>query len=122
MTKQAPKLSDQWIKETRDYFLKFLKVTKFPHPERNGRRGSKFEYPEWLVMFVAVLSVKCKVKAYTKIHAMTVRYWKAIRDGTDLPRRPISETQLRDRLKKICHTPGEPAMFIFQIFPQAYLD
>lgn len=122
MPKPVPKLNPEWIKQTRDYFLKFLKVTKFPAPERNGRRGSKFDYPEWLVMFIAVLSVKCKLKEYTNQHAMAAKYWPDIIEGTDLPKKPISETQLRDRLKKICHKPGKPAVFIFQIFPKEFFN
>jgi hypothetical protein len=122
MPKQIPKLNPDWVIKTRDYFVKFLKVTKFPHPDRNGTRGSEFEYPEWLIMFIAVLSVKCKIKEYTNIHAMAVQYWKIIIQGTNLPKKPISERQLRDRLKKICHKSRKPAMFIFQIFSKEYLD
>ena len=122
MQKQTPKLNPDWVLKTRDYFVEFLKVTKFPHPGRNGTRGSKFDYPEWLIMFIAILSVKCKVKEYTKIHAMAVQYWKIIIQETDLPQKPISERQLRDRLKKIRHEPGKPAMFIFQIFPKEHFD
>ena len=33
-----------------------------------GERGPKSRYPEWLVMFIAILSVKPKVKSYAKIH------------------------------------------------------
>jgi len=119
MPKQKPKLNDQWIRETRDYFVKFLKVTKFPHPERNGIRGSKFDYPEWLIMLIAVLAVKCKVKTYLGIHKMAVQYWSVVAEGLKV--KPISERQLRDRLKKIRHSPRKPAMFIFQIFPRKYL-
>lgn len=118
--KQTPKLNPEWVKETRRYFLDFLKVTKFPHPERNGDRGSKFDYPEWLIMFIAVLSVKVKVKSYVGIHKLAGQYWNIIAKGTKL--KPISERQLRDRLKKICHTPREPAMFIFQVFPREIFD
>jgi hypothetical protein len=38
--------------------------------------------------------------------------------ATGLNLEPISERQLRDRLKKICHHPGKPATFIFQLFPE----
>jgi hypothetical protein len=114
------KLNPKWVKQTRDYFLEFLKATKFPHPERNGRRGSKFDYPEWLIMLVAVLSVKCKVKSYLGIHKLAVQYWPVLSKGLEV--KPISESQLRERLKKICHQPGKPAGFIFQIFPRDYLD
>jgi hypothetical protein len=113
MAKQVPKLNPDGVREARDYFRKFLKVTNFPHPRRNGGRGSGFEYPEWMIMFIAVLSVKCKMKSYLKIHELSTRYWDIIAEGTVL--KPISERQLRDRLKKICHSPRKPAAFIFQL-------
>lgn len=120
MKKQIPKLNPDWVRETRDYFKEFLKVTKFPHPERNGNRGSKFDYPEWLIMLISVLSVKAKVKSYLAIHRLTLQYWDILAEGCDL--KPISERQLRDRLKKICHQPRKPAGFIFQIFPRDYFN
>jgi hypothetical protein len=125
MPKQIPKLNPEWIKKTRDYFLDFLKVTKFPHPVRNGTRGSEFDYPEWLIIFIAILSVKCKVKTYLAIHRMTLQYWKDIIGGTNLEKKnlkPISESNLRERLKKICHKPRKPAAIIFQIFPEKYFN
>lgn len=112
--KSKVKLNPEWVKETRNHFKKFLKETKFPHPDRDGTRGSKFSYPEWLIMFIAILSVKCKEKTYLGIHRLTVEYWDLIAEGLRL--KPLSERQLRDRLKKICHSPGKPATFIFQIF------
>jgi hypothetical protein len=120
MARTVSKLNTAWVTQARNHFLKFLKGTQFPHPERNGQRGSKFTYPEWLVMFVAVLSVKCKVKSYLAIHRMSTTYWGTIASGLNVP--PISESQLRDRLKKIRHTPGEPATFIFQVFPPGFFE
>ena len=120
MAKPASKLNSAWIKQARAYFLEFLKVTKFPHPLRNGQRGSAFEYPEWLIMFIAVLAVKCQVKTYVGIHRLALQYWSLITPDPDL--KPISESQLRERLKKISHTPGKPAGFIFQIFPGQVFD
>ena len=67
-------------------------------------------------MFIAVLSVKFKLKSYVKIHQMVTQYWDIIAE--DLELKPISERQLRDRLKKICHHPRKPAAFIFQLFPE----
>lgn len=122
MKKQTSKLNPHWVREARDYFKEFLKVTKFPHPVRNGDRGSEFEYPEWMIMFIAVVSVKAKVKNYLAIHRLALQYWDIIAAGTEQEKKPISETQLRGRLKKICHSPREPAMFIFQVFPRDYLD
>jgi hypothetical protein len=62
MAPKTPKLNPEWVKQARDSFQEFLRVTKFPHPVRNGTRGSEFDYPEWLIMFMAVLSVKAHVK------------------------------------------------------------
>lgn len=117
---EPPKLNPQWIKQVLSYFKKFLKETRFPHPVRHGERGSKFTYPEWLIMFIAVLSVKCKTKSYLGIHRLSLKYWDIIAKGLNL--KPISESNLRERLKKISHRPGKPAGFIFQIFPKNYLN
>ena len=116
MPRKANKISTRWIRETREAFRDFLDETNFPDPERLGERGPKFKYPEWLIMFIAILSVKLKVKSYVQIHKMTVKYWPVIAQGMDLT--PISERQLRERLKKIRHFPGDPAAFIFQLFPE----
>ena len=72
-------------------------------------------------MFIAVLSVKCKAKNYLAIHRLTEEYWEIITEGIELEK-VISESNLRNRLKKICHCPRKPATFIFQIFPKKYLD
>lgn len=119
MRNKIPKLNPKWVKQSLKYFKEFLKATKFPEPERNGTRGSRFKYPEWLIMFVAVLSVKAKAENYLAIHRLAIQYWDIIATGTKL--KPIPETTLRYRLKKICHKPGKPANFIFQIFPEKYL-
>ena len=116
MTKQAHKISKKWIEQNRLLFREFLDETDFPDPQRLGERGPVFKYPEWLIMFIAILSVKLKVKSYIQIHKMAVKYWPVIAQGMDLP--PISERQLRERLKKIRHFPGDPAAFIFQLFPE----
>lgn len=110
------KLSPQWIRQTLKDFRSFLRETRFPNPVRLGERGPELKYPEWLIMFIAILSVKCKLKSYLAIHRMTQEYWNIIAEGLHLE--PISERQLRDRLKKICHFPGKPAAFIFQVFPE----
>lgn len=116
MIKKAKKISKKWIEQTRDFFREFLNETDFPDPDRSGERGPKFYYPEWLIMFIAVLSVKLKIKTYIQIHKMAMDYWDLI--AKDLNLKPISERQLRDRLKKICHCPRKPAAFIFQMFPE----
>jgi hypothetical protein len=120
MKKRTQKFSIKWILETRELFRDFLDETDFPDPDRMGERGPKFKYPEWIIMFIAVLSVKLKIKSYVKIHKMALDYWDLI--SRDLGLKPISERQLRDRLKKICHHPGKPATFIFQMFPELELQ
>ena len=116
MAQKSNKISTRWIRETRNDFRAFLDETNFPDPERLGERGAKFTYPEWLIMFIAVLSVKMKIKSYVQIHKTIIQYWEVIAEGLDLT--PISERQLRERLKKIRHFPGKPAAFIFQLFPE----
>lgn len=109
------KLNPAWVKQVKRELLEFLRATKFPEVIRNGNRGSTFVYPEWLIMLMAVLAVKAKVRSYLGIHRLAVEYWSLITPDKDLP--AISESQLRERLKKIRHTPGRPATFIFQVFP-----
>ena len=117
MAKQVSKLSREWIRRVRADFRSFLTETGFPDPKREeGSRGPEFEYPEWLIMFIAILSVKCKVKNYQAIYRMAAEYWDQAAEGLKL--KPISERQLRDRLKKICHSPRKPAAFVFQLFPE----
>ena len=116
MAKRAKKISKRWIEQNRKFFRDFLDETDFPDPDRTGERDPTFVYPEWLIMFIAVLSVKLKIKTYVQIHKMATQYWDPI--AKDLNLKPISERQLRDRLKKICHHPGKPATFIFQMFPE----
>ncbi len=95
MVKRAKKISNKWIEQTREFFRDFLDETDFPNPDRTGERGPKFQYPEWLIMFIAVLSVKMKIKTYVQIHKMAIEYWDLI--TKDLSLKPISERQLRDR-------------------------
>ena len=116
MVKKSNKISTRWISETRDEFRAFLDETDFADPQRIGERGPAFTYPEWLIMFIDILSVKMKIKTYVQIHKMAVKYWDIIAEGLNLT--PISERQLRERLKKILHFPGKPAAFIFQLFPE----
>jgi hypothetical protein len=82
--KPVAKLNHAWITQTRGRFLEFLRVTDFPELQRNGARGSAFEYPESLIMFIAVLSVKCEEKTYLGIHRMTCRYWRIITPDKNL--------------------------------------
>ena len=64
MVRRTKKISEKWIFETRELFREFLNETDFPDPERLGERGPKFKYPEWLIMFIAVMSDKLKLKTY----------------------------------------------------------
>jgi hypothetical protein len=50
-------------------------------------------------MFIAILSVRLKVKSYVHIYNMAAKYWDIISNGMDLS--PTSEKDLRGRLKKI---------------------
>ena len=74
MVKTAKKISKKWIEQSREFFREFLDETDFPDPDRIGERGPKFLYPEWMIMFIAVLSVKLKIKTYVQIHKMVMDY------------------------------------------------
>jgi hypothetical protein len=113
-------VSKQWVRETRKYFLEFLQETHFPEFARHGERGSPFEYPEWLIMLIGVLAVKCKGKSYVGIHRLSTRYWQEL-CGKEVQAPPISASQLRARLKTIRFEPGSGAGYIQQIFPPQYL-
>lgn len=113
-------VSKEWVKETREYFLAFLRATRFPGLTRHGEYGLVFDYPEWLIMLIGVLAVKCKEKTYVGIHRLSTRYWQEL-CGREVKLPPISESQLRERLKKICFQPGVGAGYIYQIFPPEYL-
>jgi hypothetical protein len=97
--RSTSKISSKWVRRTQKYFLKFLHATHFPPVERHGQRGKTFEYPEWLIMLIGVLAVKCKEPTYLGIHRMTCRFWHEL-CGRQLRVPPISESQLRARLKK----------------------
>lgn len=51
-----------------------------------------------MIMFIAVLLVKMKIKTYVQSHKMVIYYSDLI--AKDLNLKPISERQLRDCLKK----------------------
>jgi hypothetical protein len=81
MPKPVAKLNHAWITHTHRCFLESLRVSDFPEVQRNGVRRSVFEYPESLIMLIAVLSVKCKEKTYLGTHRMACRYWSVITPG-----------------------------------------
>jgi hypothetical protein len=120
MASTGSTLNPAWVMQARNHLLTFLTVTQFPHPERHGLRGSKFPYPDWLVRCMAVLAVTCKGKSSLAIHRMATKYWDPIAGDLNVP--PSSESQWRDRLQKIRHTPGEPATFIVQVFPPGFFE
>ena len=92
-------ISKQWVKQTRTYFLAFLRETHFPELERQGERGATVRYPEWLLRLIGVLAVKGKEKTYLGIHRLARTYWQEL-CGPQVQASPISERQLRARLKK----------------------
>ena len=116
MNNSVRRLSGKRILRKRKFFPAFPSGTEFPNPERIGERGPESEYPERLIMFIAVLSVKLEIRSYVKIHRMSEEYREFISSDPDL--KPISERQLGDRLKKICRYPGKAAASVFQIFPE----
>jgi hypothetical protein len=115
------KISPTWVRQTRTYFLQFLDATRFPAVERHGPRGKTFAYPEWLIMLIGVLAVKCPEQSYLGIHRMTCRFWKEL-CGRQVRLPPISESQWRARLKKIGYQLGTAPGYVFHIFPPEYLD
>jgi hypothetical protein len=89
-------ISKQWVKQTRVYFLTLLRETPFPELERQGEGGAAVRYPEWLIMLIGVLAVKCKEKTYLGIHRLARTYWQEL-CGPQLHAPPSSERQLRVR-------------------------
>jgi hypothetical protein len=90
-------VSERWIRETREYFLEFLRATNFPEFSEQGERGPEVEYPEWLIMLIGVVAVKSKEKTYVGIHRLSTRYWKEL-CGKEVRTAPISP--LAGTLKK----------------------
>ena len=84
-------ISKQWVKETREYFLEFLRLTRFPGLERHGEHGFLSDYPEWLIMLIGVLAVKCKEKTYLGMHRLSTKYWEEL-CGEEVKLPPISVT------------------------------
>jgi hypothetical protein len=109
-------ISKRWVKQTRAYFLKFLLETKFPELDRHAERDEAFHYPQWLIMLIGVLAVKSQEKTYLGIHRLSTRFWNE-RCGGQLKAPPISESQLRERLKEISFQAGSGAGSRHQIFP-----
>ena len=120
-TRSTSKISPKWVRQTRKYFLKFLQATHFPPVERHGSRGQTFVYPEWLIMLIGVLAVKCKEPTYLGIHRMTCRFWHEL-CGRKVRLPPISESQWRARLKNIGYQLGTAPGYGVHIFPPESLE
>ena len=101
MATKTPTLHPEWVTPARDDFQAFLRVTTGPHAVRNGTRGRAVDDPEWLIMFMAIVSVKAHVKHDLVIYRLAVQHWDRRAEGLDGRTRmtPISEAQLRDRFK-----------------------
>ena len=112
------KLDRRWIRQFRKGFRRLLDETGFPDPVRNGERGPEFTYPEWLIMFIAALAVKMKIKNYLELHRFVSRYWDAI--GADTVKKAIPESTMRTRLKKIRFEFGKAPGFIVSLFPEDF--
>jgi hypothetical protein len=89
-------VSQQGVKATRKYFWDFLRATHFPEFTEPRARGSPGVYPEWLIMLIGVVAVKCKVKPNVGIHRLSTRYWSALW-GNEVQAPPIAASQLRER-------------------------
>lgn len=98
-SRSTSKISPKWVRQPRTYFLPLLHATGFPPIERHGQRGKTFAYPEWLIMLIGVLAVKCQEQTSLGLHRMTCRFWNAL-CGRKVRLPPISESQVRARLKK----------------------
>ena len=96
--KPTGSISKEWVSETREYFLDFLRLTRFPEMTRHGEHGFLSDYPEWLIMLIGVLAVKCKEKTDVGIHRLSTRYWREL-CGEEVKLPPISEKQLRAILR-----------------------
>jgi hypothetical protein len=112
-------ISKRWVKQTRAYFLTFLRETKFPELDRHVARDEAFHYPEWLIMLIGVLAVKSQENTSLGIHRLSTRCGNEL-GGGQLKAPPISERQLRERLKKISFQPGSGAGYMQHIFPPEY--
>jgi hypothetical protein len=115
--KHPSTFNPEGVRDTRASFRKFLNVPQFPHPVRNGTRGSTCDDPEWLIMFMAIFAVKADARSSLALHRLAVQDWESM--AAHLDRNPIPASTLRIRLQNICHSPRQPAGFIVQVCPRA---
>lgn len=118
-TRSTGRLSRTGVRQTRRYFLTFLHATRFPLLERHGPRGQTFVYPEGLIMLIGVLAVTCQEPTSLGMPRLTCRFWKEL-GGRQLSLPPISESQLRARLKNIGYQFGNTPGDVRHIFPPEY--
>jgi hypothetical protein len=85
-------ISQEWVESARAYFLEFLRMTKCPELTRHGESTGRCEDPEWFIMLIGVLAVKCKEKTYVGIHRLSRRFWKEL-CGEEVQTPPISESR-----------------------------
>jgi hypothetical protein len=120
-TRATSKIAPKGVCQLRKYVLKFLHATHFPSVERHGQRGKTFEYPDWWIMFIGILAVKCKEPTYRGIHRMACRFWNELY-GRQVRLPPISESRVRERLKEIGYQLGTAPGDVVHIFPPEYLE
>ena len=56
------------MQQNRKVFGAFPDETDFPDPLRQRKQGPDYSCPEWLIMFITILSVMCELKIYCSIH------------------------------------------------------
>ena len=120
-SRSTSKVPPTWVLQTRTYFLQFLHATRFPPGERHGRRGQRCASPEWVIMLIGLLAIKCEEQSYLGIHRMSCRFWKEL-CGRQVKLPPISESQRRERLKKIGYQLGTAPGYVLQISPRDYFE
>jgi hypothetical protein len=62
-THSTSKISPQWIRQTRAYFLQFLHVIDFPPVERHGQRGQTVEPMQGVVKDIFTLE-RCWMRGH----------------------------------------------------------
>lgn len=113
MKNNSKNLSREWIIETREDFRTLLSQANLSCA--NPLESESDGYPDWLVMYIAILATKLGLNDYKAIHQASSKHWDIIAADTGLS--PMNEQQLTDHLKKIQHFPEKPATFISQLFP-----
>ncbi|MEW6482708.1 MAG: hypothetical protein AB1397_06915 [bacterium] len=71
-------------------------------------------------MFIALLSVKQKIKSYLELHRFVKDHWDVM--GGDLGYKVIPETTMRYRLKKSALRKGKTPGFVSSMFPEEFFN